>query len=170
MSKEFALMRDVITKYHPRFKRSKDLRNFGLSQPHIFNVTRLIEESLADIGDYEFIDAAHSDYSDGSDSKTASIRQQSRTETGNSFLGEIAAVSSAGGVLKEGALRCTIYNPHIDGLQFYYLPKSMWQNHVTIHPTSGIGKVLFSWHKPTQKIKLLDDYQCGSFIELACAK
>lgn len=170
MTKEYTLMRDVITVHHPRFKRSKDLRKFGLDQPHIFNVTRLIEESLAEIGGYEFIDSDHSDFSDGSDSKTASIRQQSRTASGKSFLGEIAAVSSAAGVLKEGALRCTIYNPHVSGLQYYYLPKCMWKNHITKHPTSGIGKILFSWNATKQSIKLLDDYRCGSFSELALCK
>jgi hypothetical protein len=133
-------------------------------------VTRLIEESLSALGGYEFIDADHSDYSDGSDSKTASIRARPKTSSGNTFCGEIAAVSSAAGVLKEGALRCTVYNPHLDILQYYYLPKSMWQNHITRHPTSGIGKIVFSWHKPTQSIKLLDDYRCGSFQELACAE
>jgi hypothetical protein len=170
MTKEFTLMRDVITTYHPRFKRSKDLRNFGLSSPHIFNVTHLIEEALSAVGGYKFVDSAHYDFDDGSDSKTASIRHQPKVNNGNSFMGEIAAVSSAAGALKEGALRCTIYNPHVDGLQFYYLPKSMWAKHITVHPTSGIGKIVFSWNKTKQSIKLFEDYRCGTFAELALAR
>lgn len=170
MSKELTLMRDVIITHHPRFKRSKDLRNFGLSSPHIFNVTHLIEESLSAVGGYEFVNSAHYDFTDGSDSKTASIRNQSKTTNGNTYMGEIAAVSSAAGVLKEGALRCIIYNPHIDGLQFYFLPKSMWSKHITVHPTSGIGKIIFSWNKTKQTIKLFEDYRCSDFSELARAQ
>ena len=167
MSKEFVLMRDVICLNHPRFKRSKDLRKYGLDQPHLFNVTRLVEESLAAIGGYKFIDSDHSDFDDGSDSKTASIRKNSKTSGGNSFLGEISAVSSAAGILKEGALRCTIYNPHEDGLRYYFLPKDMWREHITLHPTSGLGKIIFSYNKLKNSIKLLDDYRLGTFKEMA---
>ena len=56
MSKNLVLMRDVICIYHPEFRISKDLRAYGMKHPEIFNVERLIEESLAAVGPYEFVD------------------------------------------------------------------------------------------------------------------
>lgn len=170
MSKSLVLMRDVICVYHPKFRKSRDLRSYGLSNPDIFNVERLIEESLAAIGPYEFIDGDHEDFSDGTDSKTASIRANPERPGGNSFKGEIAGVETAGGGRKAGALRCTIYNPHKDNLKFYFLPKSMWQNHITIHPTSMVGKIVYNYHKPTDFINKLAGYECANFEELARAQ
>jgi hypothetical protein len=170
MSKSLVLMRDVICIYHPEFRVSRDLRAYGMKHPDIFNVERLVEESLAAVGPYRFIDGDHADFSDGTDSKTASIRVNPARAGGNSFLGEISGVETAGGGRKAGALRCTVYNPHKDSLKFYFLPKSMWSRHITIHPSSGVGKVMYSYHKPYDHIVKFHGYECGSFEELARAK
>jgi hypothetical protein len=167
MSKSLVLMRDVICIYHPEFRKSKDLRRYGMKHSDIFNVERLIEESLAAVGPYKFIDGDHADFSDGTDSKTASIRVNPSREGGNSYVGEITGVETAGGGQKAGALRCTIYNPHLNGLKFYFLPKSLWSRHITIHPSSGVGKVMYSYHQPTDFIKKFQGYECGDFEELS---
>ena len=170
MSKNLVLMRDVISIYHPEFRKSKDLRAYGMKHPDIFNVERLIEESLAAVGPYKFIDGDHADFSDGTDSKTASIRVNPAVAGGNSHLGEISGVETAGGGRKAGALRCTVYNPHKDSLKFYFLPKSMWSRHITIHPSSGVGKVMYSYHKPYDHIVKFHGHECSSFEELARAR
>jgi hypothetical protein len=170
MSKNLVLMRDVICLYHPEFRKSKDLRTYGMKHADIFNVERLIEESLAAVGPYKFIDGDHADFSDGTDSKTASIRVKPLVTGRNSYGGEISAVETAGGGRKAGALRCIIYNPHKDNLKFYFLPKSMWSHHITIHPSSGIGKVMYSYNRPGDYIAKFEGFQCSSFKELARAK
>ena len=167
MSKSLVLMRDVICIYHPDFRRSRDLQSYGLRQPHIFNVERLVEESLAAVGPYKFIDGEHCDFDDGTDSKTASIRVNPVRVGGNSHTGEISNVETAGGGRKMGALRCTIYNPHQDNLKFYFLPRDMWSQNITIHPTSWIGKIMYTYHRPSDYINKLEGYQCSSFEELA---
>ena len=170
MSKSLVLMRDVICIYHPEFRKSRDLQRYGLKHPEIFNVERLIEESLAAVGPYQFIDGAHADFSDSTDSKTASISTNPAVTGGNSYKGEISGVETAGGGRKAGALRCTVYNPHKDSLKFYFLPKSMWSRHITIHPSSQIGKVQYSYHKPYDHIVKFQGHECSSFEELALAK
>lgn len=169
MSKSLVLMRDVICLYHPKFRKSKDLRAYGMEHPDIFNVERLVEESLATLGPYKFIDGDHADFSDGTDSKTASIRFNPVRPGLNSHAGEISAVSTAGGGHKLGALRCTIYNPHKDNLKFYFLPKSMWRHNITIHPSSGIGKIMYTYNRAGDYISKFEGFECSSFKELARA-
>lgn len=172
MSKEMIMMRDIICNYHPRFTRSKDVRKFGLESPNYFNVSALIEECLAEVGGYNFVDGEHYDFDDYSDSKTASIRIKSATKSDNTYFGEITAVSTAAGVLKSGALRCIIYNPHTENgsLKYYFLPKYFWKNIVTIHPTSKLGKIVYSYNRKLDHIKRFNGYECGSFEELATAR
>ena len=100
MSKSLVLMRDVVCVYHPQFSKSKDLREYGMNHPDIFNIERLVEESLAAIGPYDFVDEAGYDYSDYSDSKTATV----------AIYDNVLAIGSVES--KIGALRVTIYNPH----------------------------------------------------------
>lgn len=160
-------MRDVIVKYHPAFNTSRDLQRYGLANPEIFNVERLVEESLAAVGGYEFIDADHADFSDGTDSKTASIRERPTQPGRNTFMGEITGVETAAGGQKSGALRCTIYNPHKDSLKFYYLPKYWWRDHILYHPTSGIGKIRYTYNVYHDDIIKFDGFECESFEHLA---
>lgn len=172
MSKQLILMRDVICEYHPRFRKSADIRRFGLECPEHFNIERLIEESLAAVGPYRFVDGEHYDFSDYSDSKTASIRLNPTKPGNNTHAGEISGVETAGGGQKAGALRCTIYNPHVDGgtLKFYFLPRKKWCQHITIHPSSGIGKVMYTYNRVHDDIVKFDGYECSSFEELARAR
>jgi hypothetical protein len=169
MSKHLVLIRDVICQYHPKFRRSKYMREYALNNPMIFNVERLIEESFAAVGPYSFIDAAHADFSDGTDSKTASIRENPSKQGSNTYRGEITGVETAGGGQKIGSLRCTIFNPHTDSLMYYFLPKCMWSQNITIHPSSGVGKVVYSYNRIHDEIIKFDGYRLNTFEELARA-
>jgi len=169
MSKQLVLMRDIIIKHHPRFRRSQVLRREGLKDPLNFNIERLVEQSLAELGTYDFIDAHHADYSDGSDCKTASIRVNPVKQGHRSYGGEITGVETAGGGRKQGALRCIIYNPHKDSLKYYFLPKSWWEYNITIHPSSGVGKIVYTYHEPYDHIVKFHGYECESFEQLARA-
>ena len=172
MSKQLTIMRDVICVYHPRFRKSADIRKFGLECPEHFNIERLVEESLAAVGPYTFVDGDHYDFSDLSDSKTASIRVNPTQPGRNTHVGEIAGVETSGGGQKAGALRCTIYNPHKPGgeLRYYFLPRNMWRNIITLHPTSGVGKIMYSYNRVHDDIVKFQDYECSSFEELARAR
>lgn len=167
-TKEYVIMRDIICKHHPEFVNSKALRTYGLKHSGIFNVTRLVEETLAHLGNYTLLeDDAHADFSDGTDSKTASIRVNPTKPNASTHAGEISGVTSIAGSQKAGDLRCTIFNPHGDDLRYYYLPKKMWSKNITYHPTSGVGKIVYTYNTYKDTIPKLEGYECDSFKELA---
>lgn len=157
MSRELTLMRDVICQYHPDFVVSRDLRRFGLKNPTIFNVERLIEESLAAVGNMRFVDAEGYDFEpDYSDSKTCTVNARTR-------VGQINSVEA-----KVGALRVTVYNPVRSGLDYFYIPKRDVQR--VKKPCYGISE-----HKEriqfTYSVKgnygTLADFQVRDFVELS---
>lgn len=167
MSKNVVLFREVIFKYHPAFKSSLELQAYAKKNPDMFNVPRLIEESFAAVGPYKFIDGSHADFSDGTDSKTASIGVNSTTVNGNSFSGAVHSVVTSAGSLKQGGLRVVIYNPHEDNLMYYYLPKNFWSNHITMHNKKNAGMISYTYNKTTCSIKKFENYRVGSFRQLA---
>lgn len=112
MSKEFVLMRDVITQYHPAFINSRDMRRTGLANPKLFNIELLVEESLAEVGGYKFVDAKGYDFSDFSDSKTTTVNA-------NTGIVTISSVET-----KIGALRITAYNPFKESADCFFVPAS----------------------------------------------
>jgi hypothetical protein len=172
-SKEFLLMRDVICEYHPSFLESKKLRKFGLEQPELFKVEKLVEQCMASIGGYDYIDAAHADFSDGSDSKTASISYnpiKTKAKHHIHYIGEINNVSKVSGSEKSGALRCVIYNPHKEDLRYYFLPKSMWMNNIRIHKSSGIGRIQYTYNVVKNIIPKFEGFECLDFEDLAYAR
>jgi hypothetical protein len=167
VSKNLVLLRDVINVYHPKFRKSKRKQADTIKDPDHYNVTRLVEECSSAIGPYDFTDEAHADYSDTTDFKTASIRIKPCTGSATSYPGEITGVICASGNPKAGALRVAIYNPHTESLMFYFLPKSWWIDNVTLHPTSGIGKITYCYNKLSGRIAKFKGFECTSFEELA---
>ena len=170
MCKRTLLIREVVGRYHSAFKRNPQRVREALRWPRMYSVEYLVEQSFAHVGKYNHTDAAHCDYSDGSDSKTASIRSVNAIgRKRNSYRGEISGVVTAGGGAKNGGLRCVIYNPHRETLMYYYLPKSWWKDRVTRHPTSGVGKIVFSYNAKTDTIPQFEQYRVDSFKSLALA-
>lgn len=151
MSKSLVLMRDVICIYHPEFRKSKELQSYGMKHSEIFNVERLIEESLANVGGYDFVDADGYDFNDAwnSDSKTVTVIPDGKSKT--------AVVSSVEN--KIGSLRITIYNPFKGSLDFMYIPFSRWYGlREQCYGKSGGSKekLRIRWNQA-------DDYYNGGF-------
>jgi hypothetical protein len=170
MSKHQTIMQTLVAEYHPKFTASAKIRQLAVNNPKYFNIEFLVEECMAHVGGYSFVDAAHYDFSDFSDCKTASIREAPKKPGAGSHRGVIEGISSPGGGFKYGALRCVIYNPHKKNLKYYFLPRSAWTNMLTFHPTTNIAKICFSYHLPKDHIRKLAGYECSSFEELAKAK
>lgn len=166
MNKHYALMRDVIIAHHPGFVGNKELCKFGLDRAEIFNVEKLVEESMAALGPYNLVSGAHFDFTDGSDCKTSSIYTTSTSTTDVSYRGEISGVQTASGNLKHGALRCVIYNPHRDETLYYFLPYDFWINSVTRHPTTGVGKIKYTYNSSRDSIAKFSGLRLSTFAEL----
>lgn len=161
MSKNFVLMRDVICKFHPAFVKSADLRKYGLEHSVIFNIERLIEESLAAIGGYNFVDEAGYDFDCRwwSDSKTTTV-----IPDGNSKSIIISSIEN-----KIGSLRVTIYNPYKDSVDFMYIPRKDVQ--AIKEPNYGKNsykeKIRARWNESRDYYNSCDRFRVGSFEELA---
>ena len=159
MSKSLVLMRDIICVYHPSFSSSPDLQKFGLEMPERFNIERLIEETLAALGPYRYVDEAGYDFTDYSDSKTTTINANTR-------VGTIGSVET-----KIGALRITAYNPFKDAADFFYVSKRDLK--YVKSPCYGVNdhkeRILFTYTAKGDTYNTFDDYRVKDFRELALA-
>ena len=106
-----ALLRDDIIPHHPFFKDASDAQKAAaLADPLSFNVEHMVEEVLAILGKYDFVDAEGYDFTDYSDSKTAILDKRSQC-----FVGGVES--------KIGAIRLTVYLPQQDRLDYFFIPK-----------------------------------------------
>lgn len=157
-TKEYLFMRDIITQYHPEFKSSQDLQAFGLKYPGHFNIEFLIEECLAAIGGYKFVDAEGYDFCDYSDSKTTTVNANTGVVT-------ISSVET-----KIGALRITAFNPIKNGIDYFYVPKRDL-NRVRMAcygKSEHKQRILFTYsRKNHDDYGWFEDYRVNSFTELA---
>ena len=159
MSKSLVLMRDVICRYHPSFESSPDLQQIGLEMPDRFNIERLIEETLAAVGPYQFVDEEGYDFTDLSDSKTTTINANTR-------VGTVSSVET-----KIGALRITAYNPFKDAADFFYVSRHDLK--YVKSPCYGVNyhkeRILFTYSSKGDTYGMFEDYRVGTFRELALA-
>ncbi len=164
MNKHFILMRDVVCRHHPKFVKSRDLTNFGLSQPLLFNIERLVEETLAAVGGYNFVDEDYRDFDDrnNSDSKTTTV-----IPDGNSKTAVISSIEN-----KIGSLRITIYNPFKETTDFMYIPK----RHVGVLKEPCYGKnnslkekLRIRWNQAHDHYNGFEQFRVGTFQDLATA-
>jgi hypothetical protein len=167
MCKTKTLFRDVVNVYHPDFN-SKSLLKQVEQYPQIFNIEHLIELTMAHVGGYEFIDADHCDFSDGSECKTSSVSPNPVKAGRNTYRLEISNVVSPGGSMKSGDVRVVLYNPHTCSATYYFIPQNKLESvGINYHPTTGIGRIFATWNSVTNKVPKLEPYKVNSFEELA---
>ena len=157
-------MRDVVVKHHPAFTASPDLQRYGLTNPDIFNIERLIEESLAAVGGYDFVDEPGRDFNDhwNSDSKTTTVIPDGHSRT--------AVISSIEN--KIGSLRITIYNPWKDSVDYAYIPRKAVKE--LSEPNYGKAsykeKIRSRWNQRFDYYNRIEEFRVKTFEELALAE
>jgi hypothetical protein len=162
-------MQEIVCKYHPEFKNSSDLKRYGVKYADIFNIERLVEESLAAVGGYDFVDEAGRDFNDkdNSDSKTVTVVCNSRARSAKVII--IGNVQT-----KIGSLRVTSFNPFRNRLDYFYIPKSgvdlLKENDGAKKRTvSGqLQRIRSAWSEKNQYTKL-EKYRVPDFEALAQA-
>jgi hypothetical protein len=169
MSKHQMFMEQIVCKYHPEFRKSKDLQKYGLKYPEIFNIERLIEESLAAVGGYDFVDEAGRDFNcpSNSDSKTVTV-----VNNGGHRQAKVMVIGSVEN--KIGSLRVTIYNPWKQGVDYMYIPKKnvqlLMENSGTAGNDSGFKqRIRGTWNPERDDYNKLECFRVSSFKELALA-
>lgn len=165
MSKNLLLMKEVITRYHPAFVASKDLSKYALLHPNIFDAPRLIEETFAHVGGYNFVDGHGHDFDDPvlSDSKTTTVCNNG----GNSKVFRIGSVEH-----KVGSLRVIIYNPWAQRLDFMYLSRDNVALLKENDGTKGNANYLKqqirgTWNENKDHYNKMEHYRVNDFVELA---
>lgn len=170
MCKTVTLFKNIVNKYHPDFSSTSLLAQVK-NHPQIFNIEHLIELTMAHIGGYDFVDAAHCDFSDGTECKTGSVSPNPVKQGRNSYRLEISNIVSPGGSIKEGDVRAVIYNPHTGSQTYYYIPQNRLTDlGINYHPTTGIGRIFATWNRITNKIPKLEAYKVDSFMQVATIK
>ena len=160
MSKNLVLMRDIVCVYPPESRKSADLRRYGIKHKDTFNIERLVEESLAAVGPYEFVDEEGYDFTDYSDSKTTTVNINTRR-------GEIGSVET-----KIGALRITAYNPFKDAADYFFVPKNdMYRVKTACYGVhSHKERIQFMYSKQYEDdYGWFEDYRVKNFEALALA-
>ena len=176
-TKTKTLLRDVVFKYHPEVKDDEKVKEFLSNHNDWVNIERMVEETMAAVGGYNFVDGEGYDFDDGealgcanSECKTASIYPKPIPSGNcNSYKLEISNVSRCGpqGKDKSGTLRVVLFNPITDTTHYYYIPKAQWENMIVYHPTSKVGKIVAQWNSVTNSINKLDKFEVKNFEVLA---
>lgn len=170
-SKANLIFSEIIFKYNTVFRENTDLQNLAINHPELFNIERIVELTMSEVGGYLYIDGDHCDFDDGSECKTASVRPSSRGKSPNSYQVEISNVVSTGGNSKTGPIRVVLYNPHLYKLKYYFLPENaIHKIGVNYHPTTNSGRLFATWNRLTNKCNKLDKFEVESFEVLAKMK
>jgi hypothetical protein len=160
-TKNHVLIRDIISKYHPDFITNYPLSKWSLANPQKLNIEGLIEETLAAVGGYDFVDEDGYDFNDTckSDSKTTSVNIKTKVV-------EVKGVEN-----KIGALRITIFNPLKDGVDFMFIPADQVGNYTrACYGTSQFEQRLrMSWNSTKDHYNIYDQFRMPTFTDLARA-
>ena len=164
MTKNEIMLQEIVFRYHPRFKKSKSgsaaLRRIGIERPAIFNIERLIEESMAFTGELLYVDADGYDFlPDHSDSKTVTLTVLKNKVSCRGTIGSVGA--------KVGALRVVAFNAMHNCLDFFYIPHEYIKKLKFRHTKVSEGIALYFGKNGYYN---LEEYRVDSFEELARAR
>ena len=151
------ILADIIKVY---YKPSVDLVD-----PLEYNVPRMVERAMAKIGGYLYVDEAHCDFLDGSDGKTATIRENSHDKDYPHFHKlAITNTISQGGTVK-GDLRVVVYNAVTDQLEYFFIPKSDIRA-LSFIPKKNQPYIEATYNSKTGLIPKLEKYRMPDFVSL----
>lgn len=161
MTKNEIMLQEIVFRYHPRFKKSKScIRRIGIECPAIFNIERLIEESMAFTGELLYVDEDGYDFlPDHSDSKTVTLRVLKNNGSCRGTIGSVGA--------KVGALRVVAFNTMHNCLDFFYIPHRFIKELKFRHTKLSEGIALYFGKNGYYN---LEEYRVDSFEELARAR
>lgn len=167
LTKAELILRDIICVYHPDIAGKKDVIKFLHKHVNWLNIEGMVEETMAHVGGYDFVDEAHYDFSDGSDCKTASIQPSPTKFGGTSYRCEIMGIGNIGenSNVKSGDLRVVVYNPFKQELEYFFIPNRDMRQLMRYH-NSGY-RITTTYNSMWDRNIKLDDFRKLSFEELA---
>jgi hypothetical protein len=156
-------LEQIVFKYHPGYTYYQLQAHLRELNPDHFRIERLVEEALAYMGGYNYIDEIGRDFDDidNSDSKTTSLNAL----TGIAELSGLRA--------KIGSLRISIYNPFEQCIDMFYMKYEDWQDKATkVFSKSKKYNVddlrlRFVYSVTTKSYNQFDQYKVPDFFTLA---
>jgi len=160
LTKQEILMRDVIIPHHNEFSK-KDFE-----RARFYDVNAIVEETMICASKFlkESKTGHHEDYHDRSDCKVIGLTSKNGA---NSMRVEISNVESTNGTRKNGALRVVIANVVQNRTDFLFIPKKDWINLGILINSSNAGRIVSTYHIPTDYYNKFEPYRIDSFLKLA---
>ena len=170
LSKAELILRDIICEYHPDVAGNKQVITFLKKHVNWLDIEGMVEETMAYVGGYKFVDEAHYDFSDGTDCKTASVQPSPKKRYGKETTAHLCEITGIGNVgdysqVKSGDLRVVVYNPHKQCLQYYFIPHKDMLRIMRYH--SGGYRITTSWNHKWDRNMKLDQFEVDDFVTLS---
>jgi hypothetical protein len=168
LAKKLRIMTDLIMPYNKWYRDNKD---YVLKNIDEFNIPKLVEKTIAKLGNHEVIDGYGFDLSDGSEIKTCSVYSAKKKQNGGEYLsyyGIVTNVATSTGTLKTGALRVVLYNRFTDELRYFFLPNTFWSK-LHLNKVGHGSSLKFNYSINDDTFSIVDNYEVDSIKELATA-
>ncbi len=158
--KHYRILEEICFPNFPGVWPTKASRDIALANPHFFNIEHLVEQAMADIGGYKWVDQVGYDFNDKdlSDAKTCTLR---RHDNGLS----INKIES-----KVGSFRIVVYNEITDSLDYFYLTKLGRESYVErgyLKKDRNQERIRATFTESRDSYNKLEKFRVKSFTELA---
>lgn len=124
--KKHYIIKNIVLQYYPQYlNTTPEIQEWLLSYPEHFDSLYLMEQTIAMIGGYEFVNEQGYDFNDKckSDLKTVSISINGRRGSAVSY-----AVTPIRNVkTKIGPIRLAVYNIHTDEMMYYVMEPEFYR-------------------------------------------
>lgn len=168
MCKTTVLLREVVSRYSNVFNSDIVDDIIESYDPKVFNIERLIEYVMAEVGGHQFVDAHHYDLSDGSEIKTSSVSANPVSKASACHRFEISNIVSSGGHMKSGDIRLVMYNAVTEDVGYFFIPNTeLVTLGINYHPTTKTGRIFGTWNRTKNTYNKIDRFSVSDFEELA---
>lgn len=159
------ILTEIVAPYNKRFRKNPLMVEAFIGNAIDLNVTRLVEVTMAEVAKIKFIDGSHKDFNDGTECKTAVIREATPKKSPGIHRIQITNVRSRqSGELKSGDIRVVLYNPFLDRCEYFYIPNEALDNDIKVSKSNC--HVAVSYNRSSGLIAKLEKYRVCDFKTL----
>jgi hypothetical protein len=121
LNKHQRILQDIAHRHLPEYGTQVSLPAL-LSNWRHYNVEHIVEDAMARVGGYEYVNADHYDNSDYSETKTGTLRKHDKTVSISNIISRYTSTPKAGDI------RAVIFNEFTTLLEYFFMPKAGWES------------------------------------------
>lgn len=159
MNKHQRILIDIAHRHLPEYQDPKFPAKFQTHWRH-YNVEHIVEDAMAHVGGYQYVDEDHYDNSDYSETKTGTLRIYDKTVTLTNIVSRHTATPKAGDI------RAVIYNEFTEQLEYFFMPRAQWED-IREHGDCNKGILRARYNPNTGKILKWEQFRVKDFETLA---